>query len=396
MKLTFLGDVMCTPKLIGAFQTQEGYDFRSLFAGTREMLMQSDLVFGNLETPISHDNEALTSAHYCFNTPHEFAEAVYDAGIRVVATANNHCLDRGVEGLSSTIQSLDRIGLSHTGISEKGKRRAPLVTEAEGVRIGVLAYTYGTNAFNNRQYLKRSERDCVNLFQNQELTNPITRWSHRNSSRLIGRVLYKFIRIVTLQGKRAVYERREASGACMRRLKRDIREMKARKPDLLVLYMHAGGQYNAAPTKYTKQLTKKLLKMGVNIVVGSHEHVVHGGDFSRLSENQAAAYSLGNFDSTAGVYERPFGKMAEYSVVWNVYIDKVDTGVKFKKTSFHVIRTVAEENGKIKVVPVYKLLEQTADAAERARLETDMKQVASVFAGRPIAEIQEEYIIEER
>lgn len=95
---------------------------------------------------------------------------------------------------------------------------------------------------------------------------------------------------------------------------KDINLMKRKHPDIIVMYMHAGGQYNNEATQDTKKLANYLMKQGVDIVVGSHEQVVHGGDFSNISGGKLATYSLGNFDGIAGVYDEPFDKMAEYSI----------------------------------------------------------------------------------
>lgn len=155
------------------------YNFDKLFEDMIPMFQSADFVFANLETPISFSNKNLTTERFCFNSPYEFAQAAYNAGVNFFATANNHCLDRGVDGISSTIKSLNDIGAYHTGIYDK-KDKSSLVVDVNGMKIGILSYTYGTNAFSNNCYLPKSEYWRVNLFQNQELSNGITRYCLAN------------------------------------------------------------------------------------------------------------------------------------------------------------------------------------------------------------------------
>ena len=155
VKVTFLGDVMCQGPMLKAYSTGDGkYDFSEVFAGVKGLLAESDYVFANLETPIAPDNQDLTHELYSFCSPHEFAEAAKAAGIDFVFTANNHCLDRGPAGIPRTVAALDKIGLPHTGTFATAQDSAkPVIVDVKGFKIGVLSYTYGSNAFANHQYL---------------------------------------------------------------------------------------------------------------------------------------------------------------------------------------------------------------------------------------------------
>lgn len=166
VKLTFLGDMMCKDQMLPYYVGSENkYNFSELFEDMIPMFKNADFVLANLETPISYNNEDLTAERWCFNSPYEFAENAYNAGVGFFATANNHCLDRGVEGITSTIKSLNKIGVYHTGIFDF-KDKSSLIVEINGIKVGLLSYTYGTNAFSNKYYLPKSEYWRVNLFQN--------------------------------------------------------------------------------------------------------------------------------------------------------------------------------------------------------------------------------------
>ena len=396
VKLTFLGDIMCKAEMLPAFENAgEGYCFDSLFAQMKPLFKTADYVFANLETPISFDDLDLTGEQFCFNSPCEFAEAVKMAGIDFVATANNHCLDRGVDGITSTIRSLEKIGLAHTGVFSSREKK-PLIVDVQGIKIGIMSYTYGTNAFSNHNYLPFREYWRVNLFQNQELSNRFTREIEKRKGGIPWRVYHKLMRMFyPINETRRVYERREFSLRCKYHLRREIRDMKQQSPDFIVMYMHAGGQYNPEATEDTKNLAEYLIRNGVNVVVGTHEHVVHGGDFSQFEIGALATYSLGNFDGIAGVYAEPFDKMAEYSIAWHIYVDRIEK--RITKTSFSVLKTVrdGEESMKIKTVPVFDLY-QSLDGNEKEKLFQDTVEIARRFAGMDVSALplQEEYSLQ--
>lgn len=390
VKLTFLGDVMCKAQMIPAYKTLDGYNFDSIFEKMSEYFDNSDYVLANLETPISVDNSELTVERWCFNSPYEFAESAFKSGIDFVATANNHCLDRGTKGIKSTVSALNNIGFKHTGVFST-KEKQPVVVNVKGISFGMLSYTYGTNAFSNNVYLSHEDKHMVNMFQNQELSNPISRYYYHNRSKFIGKVIGRFMRIFKkTQFQRPVYERIESDKRQKKQLIADIKELKQQNVDFIVMYMHSGGQYNSEPTKYTKKLTEYLLLNGVDIIAGSHEHVVHGGDFSNITNGKIATYSLGNFDGVAGVYDRPFDKMAEYSVAWNIYFNDEK---RISKTTFSILKTIEINNQKIQTLPLYNLIMNTSDKNQRAMLETDMLKIAKIFSNIDYDNIQEEYLI---
>ena len=121
--------------------------------------------------------------------------------------------------------------------------------------------------------------------------------------------------------------------------------------------MHAGGQYNKYALDKTKKLAEFLMEKGVNIVAGTHEHVVHGGNVEQITNNRIATYSLGNFTGLAGVHLAPVDKFAQYSIAWHVYISKTEKSIKIVKTTYIILKTIADHQKEygIKTVPLYDL-----------------------------------------
>src|SRR3989338_11433133 len=91
-----------------------GYDYP--FEQTRDILKQAQIVFGNLEGPLTDGGAAGTVKQYVFRSPpDQVAPALARAGLNIVSLANNHTLDYGPEGLEDTRAALDKAGIRYAG-----------------------------------------------------------------------------------------------------------------------------------------------------------------------------------------------------------------------------------------------------------------------------------------
>ena len=125
------------------------HDFAPMFADARALLGDADVTFGNLETTMPGDPRRYTpKGTVLFGAPDSLADAVAGAGFDVVATANNHAADTGGEGVKNTLAQLDRVGVLHAGSWPTPEARAAnpvLRFEKNGLRIAMVAYSYGSN-----------------------------------------------------------------------------------------------------------------------------------------------------------------------------------------------------------------------------------------------------------
>ena len=106
IKIAFLGDIA----FIGKFDLMTNPEAKSLLKNMAEELIKYDYVIANLETPIAGEDLQYTKELYSFNSPVQFAEALKMTGVHCVTTANNHCLDRGIDGLKKTVDNLELLG----------------------------------------------------------------------------------------------------------------------------------------------------------------------------------------------------------------------------------------------------------------------------------------------
>ena len=389
-KLTVLGDIMCDYEMSKRLSTYNLIDnpkaYEEMFTKLRTFLSSSDFVIANLETPISFENKNYTSKQWEFNTSYHFAEALKKSGIGFVTTANNHCLDRGIDGLLSTVNSLQKANIGQCGINiGKGKRYR--VVNINGIKVGVLAYTYGTNAFSNGNYLPFKNRKTVNLLQEQEgLIKKL--WLRLFRGHLI-RIYNKFDALLFPDNKdKQVYEKNTLSFYRKYLILTDIRQVKKEKPDHIISCLHIGGQYNRKPSNYTTNISEWFVKHGCNIVICNHEHVIHG---FKINDSGFIAYALGNCLGSAGLCKKPFDRRSDYSIAVHFYFDYKTR--ELDKITFSVLKTVLLNDSVFQVWPVQDFLEQ-CPANEKESIRFDAIKAANDFANCGFTEFQSEFEIE--
>ncbi len=103
-------------------------------------------------------------------------------------------------------------------------------------------------------------------------------------------------------------------------MKQEIRKAHE-NADIIICYLHIGGQYNEKPIPYTLKMTDKLLKLGCNVVIGNHEHVIHGYKMDD-SGQKLATYAIGNFLGSSGNLEPPYDRFCDFSIAINAYVDE--------------------------------------------------------------------------
>lgn len=368
-KIIFCGDVVCTQ-----WDIDNNINFEEWFECLRDYFGTAELVVSNIETPLAGEERRYTFEPYCFNTPKEIGIAMKNAGINFVSTVNNHCLDRGVDGLRQTIRNLDDIGLEHTGTFTTGdEKKYSIIEMANGIKIGIYATTYGTNAHVNKCWLKSSQKKLVNLIQEQELHNLFARFCVQKLKRR-SRVL--------------IHERVEGSRRIKKHVAKDVGDM-INNCDTSIVLLHDGSQFELPPLKRKLDNIAFFKKLGVDLVVTNHEHIVTG----HLKDDRFfATYSLGDLTGAAGLkVPRNHGKKAEYSIALNVYIDENAD----KKYTFTIIKRVLE-NGCYKPKLLFDLYKEAATVEEKRKYYWQNIKIYNNFMGKRYTklEVKKEYCID--
>lgn len=145
------GDLLVHPQLwdqaaVDAQQTGNGtLDFEPLLAGQRPYIETSDLAMCHMETPVATP-EGPFSGYPQFNVPPQILDAAKAVGYQACTTASNHTIDAGTEGLIRTLDTLDRLGLKHTGsYRTEADAQELMILETPAAQVAVIEATYGLN-----------------------------------------------------------------------------------------------------------------------------------------------------------------------------------------------------------------------------------------------------------
>jgi poly-gamma-glutamate synthesis protein (capsule biosynthesis protein) len=258
IRVAVVGDFMChDTQIASALQADGKYDFTTWYEHVQPIISRADFAFGNLETTLA-GKAARFTGYPAFNSPDEYVAAIQNAGFDALTTANNHSFDRGYSGIERTLRILDSLGIPRTGTTESRQERSrPLVATVKGVRIGIIAYTYGLN----QGALPAGYKTVVNVIDTAAIRADIQ----------------------YLQGLPP-----------------------AERPDIILASLHWGAEYQLRPTSAQKAFAEWLYRAGAHALLGAHPHVVQTVEhkrFVRVSNGQMdtlvypAVYSMGNFIS---------------------------------------------------------------------------------------------------
>ena len=378
LKISFGGDLMCLQRQNEAVLQMFGsYDYRKSLSGLKPLFADSDLVIANLETPIS--DAELSSEQICFNTPATFLDAVKEAGIGLVETCNNHCLDRGVEGVVTTLDNLDKIGIEHTGTYRfKEESNKIYCKEVNGMKVALVCCTFGTNSEHNGVILSEDELWRVDLLKKQNKKSRIA--SRVTDAPIITRMIPDNVSVAAITNT--------ANEPYIERIKGKIEKAKE-VADIVVVMPHVGGQYNPAPGAYTKWTVDWMSKLQPSIIVAGHPHVPLR---TETVNGIFTAYSLGNLTFTPGVgYYLP-NVLADYGIVLHTYWSIEDK--QLKKVTFNVVKNVMDEDGVSYVRPLFELYQECGNAIERDCLIIDNEAIVNRLCGTGnTIEVKNEYEI---
>lgn len=403
IKLTFTGDIMCS-KLQNEVSNYDDYSL--IFSNIKKYFINSNYVCGNLETPLAGKDLGFTNHPTQFNTPDSFALALKETGFNLLTTANNHCLDRGIEGLKRTISVLEDMKIDHIGTYKDDSDNGVLFKNICGLKIAFLSYTYGTNSEYNNIILSQNEQYLVDLFKAQasfikndtlsikpesglifkikRLVKIMLPLKLRNIIRELLNPPKKLISILDCVSSNEIFDQK--NDLYIDRLKNKIKLAKDNS-DFVVMFMHSGGQYNSEIGDFTKNIVNLLTENGVNAIIGNHPHTVLASKF--CNSTLFASYSLGNFCFT------PFdgwyidGVYADFSIILNLYIDSYDKTIS--KVTFSVIKIIRDKSDNSRVYLLYDLFNNENDIKKKKQMINSNTQVVNRFMNKKYDKVEIEF-----
>lgn len=222
LRLSFVGDVMWV-----------GGGWSTLAEGVAD-LVEGDLRVGNLETPTSPDHPTGLGelGLYAYNAPPALLDSL---PLDVLQLTNNHSLDAGDAGLEATQAELSARDLTGTGVDGQAVRELP-----GGVRVALLAYTWGMNA---REALATTTHDLG-----------VVPFGHLDADVDLGPVVA------------------------------EIHAQRAAGVDLVVVLPHWGFEYELYAEPHFLRLARRMVEAGADLVVGTGPHVVQPAEVCAVND----------------------------------------------------------------------------------------------------------------
>lgn len=404
-KISFVGDVMCEKPLLKASKTKDGYCFKNVFKNVKNKFKESDVVIGNLETVFAGKEAKYSSELYSFNTPDSFLDELAESGMTHVTVANNHCLDRGVEGLNRTLDLLDKLGIEHFGAYRSVDEKNSLeIIKCGDKKIGFVNYTYGTNVVENGIIFTDKDDFRVNILKDQN--NELKRFKKSLQVNSIRAKISPYIRKFTnleqrMKVKRLLgmlynkpvidhFKQEEVYEPYISKMLADVEKVK-KETDFVIVCLHCGGLFNDTVGGYTEYIVNVLKEAGVDAIVGNHPHIVQKSEM-RDDKCRFVAYSLGNFSiSPSSIYVIK-DNLPEYSIMLHFYFDKMTADLE--KISFSILKIVEDKKHKLSVYPVNELYNVSAEE-DKKELSKDCTFIYNTFLQKKenFISIEDEYFI---
>ena len=260
------GDVLMHLPCIRPAKTSNGYDFTPYFTHIQDYLTAPDYMVANLETTLAAlDNGYEYHGYPNFNCPDEIVYDLQAMGVDMFLTANNHTYDTSTVGFNRTQQIIAEAGLDHIGTKISTDVDDYLVKDINGIKIGMVCYTYETDA----------GKDSVRLNDGAKLPSGVAS------------------RINTFHG--------DDVAGFIKNLGQDIEDMKADGAEAVVLYIHWGVEYQLKQNKIQEKFAQAACDLGVDVIVGGHPHVIQPMDLLTSNKDEdhktVCLYSTGNFMS---------------------------------------------------------------------------------------------------
>ena len=292
------GDLNVTDKSVSAGLTGGGYNYSGVFLDVMPVLSGGDVTLLNFEGTLCGAPYGSTYS----SAPKQMVQALRDAGVDILQTANSKTITGGLLGMSSTISAIRAVGMeslgSYASNAEFERYGGYIIREIQGIRVAFVAFTKGMDG----RGLPDGNENCVNL-------------------------LY--------QDYASTYQKVDET-----RITKILRAAKSQKPDVIVAMLHWGSEFNDQISNTQKKIITLMQKEGVDAIIGSHPHYVQQMTLNKTT-GQFVAYSLGDFFGDA----EKAG--TNYSVLLDLEVTKNGkTGeVKVTNFSYTPIYTAYEESG---------------------------------------------------
>ncbi|MBP6492425.1 MAG: CapA family protein [Clostridia bacterium] len=331
LSISAVGDVMVhKPQIPAQYDSAAGtYNFDNNFMYVKKYLEESDLALCNLETTFAGGTY---TGYPVFNAPESLADALKKAGFDVAFTANNHILDMGLSGMKRTLEITRKAGLETAGTHLDGEKNYT-ITEAKGIKIGVVAYFYETPELNgtptiNGNHVSEEAWPLLNTFNYNTLEEDLLN------------------------------------------VEQSIQGAKDDGAEIVICYFHWGEEYQREPNEYQRYIAEAAASYGGDIIFASHPHVLQGMEIitdEASGRSVPVFYSMGNFISNQRT-ETLDNRYTEQGIIAQVNLEYMKSKKQILSVKMEAVPTWVDKytkNGKdvYEVIPLDDTLQENPSLA---------------------------------
>lgn len=260
VRLGSAGDIILHKPFIesSVYRSDGEYDYSPCFESISDVYESYDFMTVNLETTLAGE-EAGYRGYPVFNSPDRIAENLKNSGVDMFLLANNHIYDSGKAGFLRTVNYLTEEGYLSTGIRGSEDELPYVIKDIGSISVGFINYTYETPYSGgkavNANPVDDSVADLLNSFDPSNTDG--------------------------------FYDE----------IEKRLKEMREKGAEFIVFYPHWGNEYELEPCEYQKKMASRLCEMGVDVIIGSHPHVVQPAELLESGDGTRSTlcvYSMGN------------------------------------------------------------------------------------------------------
>ena len=285
ISMCMVGDLLIHDPILNYAKSEminNKYNFDFLFENIEKYIKEYDIKIINDEVLISGPKYNITG-YPRFNSPIELSDSIVKAGFNVILKATNHVNDKNEEARLADLNNWKRFSNIKVLGSYENKDDAEKITffEIKGVKIALLNYCYGSNR---------------KIKKNKYIMNKLQ----------------------------------------FNKLKNDVEKSRNEGAELIIVMPHWGKEYSLKINEYQKKWTKIFFELGVDLVIGTHPHVIQPVEViedKKRNKKMYVFYSIGNFinytsESKKDVFKRFLGGLA------HIIIGKEKNKIIIKEVKF--------------------------------------------------------------
>lgn len=248
------------------------YDFESIYEYVASDVALADIAYVNVETMIG-GNENGISGYPTFNTPEAAGEVLWGLGFDIYNLAHNHMLDSYNDKYLINCNDFfaDKGGTVIGYYKNEADTENIKFIEREGIKIALLAYTYGTNGIP----LPSDSETYIPYFNEALIRKQV--------------------------------------------------EIAKQKSDLVIVSAHWGNEDTYNPNSHQRTYAQLFVELGVDVVIGMHPHVIQPMSWEENQDGDKTllVYSLGNFISGMQDGFNMLGGMLGFDIIKDAESDAV-------------------------------------------------------------------------